>query len=124
MVRVQVARVFLAIIMSETTTTTTDVTTSPSSVNGSSEPVSSLSDGIEQMRSFLSQDIPEDATDQDIAALLQHMDRVDSIGLDVEGKIDAVLGKLDSLLGTLQPDTSLQTVEAQGGPATPQRDGQ
>ena len=77
------------------------------------------------MRSFLSQDIPEDATDQDITALLQHMDRVDSIGLDVEGKIDAVLEKLDSLLGTLQqPDTSPQTVEAQGGPTTPQRAGQ
>lgn len=77
------------------------------------------------MRSFLSQDIPEDATDQDITALLQHMDRVDSIGLDVEGKIDAVLEKLDSLLGTLQqPDTSPQNVEAQGGPTTPQRAGQ
>jgi hypothetical protein len=77
---------------------------------------------LEHIRSFLSQDFPEDAADQDIAALLQHLDRIDSIGNDVEGRIDAVLEKLDSLLGTLQPDTSPQTVEAQGGSTTPQRE--
>lgn len=110
--------------MSETTTTT-DITTSlPSSVNGSSEPVSSLSDGIEHIRTFLEQDIPEDAADQDIAALLQHLDRIDSIGHDVEGRIDAVLEKLDSLLGTLQPDKGPQTVDAQGGSTTSQGAGQ
>ena len=122
MVQVQVARVsFRHYRMSETTTTTDVTTSSPSSVNGSSEPVSSLSDDIEHIRSFLSQDTPEDAADQDIAALLQHLDRIDSIGHDVEGRIDAVLEKLDSLLGTLQPDNGPQTVEAQGSSATPQR---
>ncbi|KAF8262222.1 hypothetical protein EI94DRAFT_1744058 [Lactarius quietus] len=94
-------------------TTTTDATTSRSSVNGSSEPVSSLFDEIEHMHSLLSQDIPEDTADQDIAALLQHLDRIDSISDEVEGRIDAVLEKLDSILSTPQPDRGTQTVEAQ-----------
>jgi hypothetical protein len=108
--------------MSETTTT--DVTTSPSSANGSSEPASSLPDDLEHIRSFLSQDFPEDAADQDIAALLQHLDRIDSIGNEIEGRIDAVLEKLDSILDTPQPDGGPQTVEAQGGPTTAERPGQ
>lgn len=103
-------------IMSETTTT--DVTTSPSSVNGSSEPVSSISDDLDYIRSFLSQDFPEDAADQDIAALLQHLDRIDSIGNEIEGRIDAVLEKLDSILDAPQPDRGPQTVETQGGGST------
>jgi hypothetical protein len=106
--------------MSETTTT--DLTTSPSSVNGSSEPASSLPIDLEHIRSFLSQDFPEDAADQDIAALLQHLDRIDSIGNEIEGRIDAVLEKLDSIIDTPQPDP--QTVEAQGGSTTAERPGQ
>ena len=101
--------------------TKTDATTSPSSVNGSSEPVSSLSDDIEHIRWLLSQDIPEDAADQDIAALLQQLERADTIGQNVEGRIDAILETLDSLLGTLQPDGGPQSVDAQGGATTPQR---
>lgn len=103
-------------IMSDTTTT--DVTTSPSSVNGSSEPVSSISDDLEHIRSLLSQDFPEDAADQDIAALLQHLDRIDSIGNEMEGRIDAVLEKLDNILDAPQPDRDPQTVGTQGGGST------
>ena len=99
-------------------------TTSPSSVNGPSEPVSSLSDDIENIRLLLSQDIPEDAADQDIGALLQQLERADSVGQNVEGRMDAILKKLDSLLGTLQPDESPRTVDAQGGATTPQEAGQ
>ncbi|KAH9171038.1 hypothetical protein EDB89DRAFT_2071164 [Lactarius sanguifluus] len=104
--------------------TNTDATTSPSSVNGSSEPVSSLSGDIEHIRWLLSQDIPEDAADQDIGALLQQLQRADSVGQNVEGRIDAILETLDSLLGTLQPDGGPQIVNAQGGANTPQKAGQ
>jgi hypothetical protein len=83
-------------------------TTPPSSVNGPSEPVSSLSDDIENIRWLLSQDIPEDAADQDIGASLQQLERADSVGQNVEGRMDAILEKLDSLLGTLQPDEGLK----------------
>jgi len=83
--------------------------------------VSSLSDDIEHIRWLLSQDIPEDAADQDIEALLQQLERADSIGQNVEGRIDAILETLDSLLGTLQPDGGPQSVDAQGGATTPQR---
>lgn len=104
--------------------TTTDATTTSLPVNGPSEPVSHLSDDIENIRWLLSQEIPEDAADQEIGALLQQLERADSIGQNVEGRMDAILETLDSLLGTLQPDGDPQAVEAPGGATTPQSAGQ
>lgn len=99
-----------------------DATTSPSSVNRPSETAASLSDDIENIRLLLSQDVPEDAADQDIEALLQQLERADSIGQNVEGRMDAILETLDGLLGTLQPDGGHPTVEAQGGAIAPGQD--
>ena len=112
----------IVIIMSEPDTNT-DATTSPSSVNGLTESLSSLSDDLEHLRSLLAHDIPGDAADQEIGALLQELERADSIGENVEERIDGILETLDTLLVTLQPDGDPQTVEAQGGATAPQGTG-
>src|SRR6266404_3712120 len=84
----------IVIIMSEPDTNT-DATTSPSSVNGLTESLSSLSDDLEHLRSLLAHDIPGDAADQEIGAWLQELERADSIGENVEERIDGILETLD-----------------------------
>jgi hypothetical protein len=102
----------------------TNTTTSLSSLTDVSQEKSSLSSDIEHISRLLAQDIPDDAADQDIATLLQQLERADSIGQNVEGRIDVILDKLDHLLGTLQHDGDSRSVHAQAANDTtaPQND--
>lgn len=101
------------------TSTKPDNTTSLSSATDASDPLSSLSGDVEHIFELLGHDVPDDVADQDIGTLLQQLDRADSIGQDVEGKVDAVLGRLDHLLSTLQHDGG-QAVETQASKTGPQ----
>jgi hypothetical protein len=94
-------------------TSNSDNTTSPSSVTDASDLLSSLSGDAEHLVEFLGHDVPDDVADQDIGTLLQQLDRADSIGQDVEGKVDAVLARLDHLLSALQHDEEPQVADAQ-----------
>jgi len=96
-------------------------TTSLSSATTSSETGSSLSGDIEKIFELLGHDIPDDVADQDIGTLLRQLEQADSIGQNVEGRIDAVLGKLDHLLATLQPEGEPQIVDAQAGHSRAQK---
>jgi hypothetical protein len=98
-----------------------DNATSHSSTTNVSEPLSSLSGDIEHILQVLEHDVPDDVTDQDIEALLQQLDQANSIGQNVEGKIDAVLSRLDHLLATLQPEGESRTVDEQAGDSGPQK---
>jgi hypothetical protein len=93
--------------------------TSPSDA---SDPLSSLSGDVERIFELLGHDVPDDIADQDIGTLLQQLEQADSIGQDVEGKIDAVLARLDYLLSTLQHDGEPQAADAQAGPQTAEKD--
>jgi hypothetical protein len=101
------------------TSSNSDNTTSPSSVTDTSDPLSTLSGDVEHAFDSL-HDVPDDVADQDIGTLLQQLDRADTIGQDVEGKVDAVLARLDHLLSTLQHDGEPQAVDAQAGKTGPQ----
>jgi hypothetical protein len=98
-----------------------DNAASHSSTTNTSEPLSSLSGDIEHILQVLEHDVPDDVTDQDIEALLQQLDQANSIGQNVEGKIDAVLSRLDHLLATLQPEGESRTVDEQAGDSGPQK---
>ncbi|KAI0031041.1 hypothetical protein K488DRAFT_87201 [Vararia minispora EC-137] len=54
------------------------------------------------------QDVPDNMADEDIAALLQRLEQADGIGKDMEGRLDAILQNLDSLLGALEPEATKQ----------------
>lgn len=102
------------------TSSNSDNTTSPSSVTDTSDLLSSLSGDVEHIFDLLGHDVPDDVADQDIETLLQQLDRADTIGQDVEGKVDAVLARLDNLLSTLQQhDGEPQAVDAQAGKTGP-----
>jgi hypothetical protein len=101
------------------TSSNSDNTTSPSSVTDS-DLLSSFSGDVEHVFELLGHDVPDDVADQDIETLLQQLDRADSIGQDIEGKVDAVLARLDHLLSTLQHDGEPQAVDAQAGNTGPQ----
>jgi hypothetical protein len=103
--------------------TTTTSNSSLTDVSEQEQQNSSLSDDIEHISQLLAQDIPDDAADQDITTLLQQLERADSIGQKVEGKIDAILDTLDHLLGTLQHDGDSRTVDVQVGMTTSQKSG-
>jgi hypothetical protein len=107
----------LSLLLSPTgmTDSNSNNTTSLSSATTSSETASSLSGDIENIFELLGHDIPDDVADQDIGTLLRQLEQADSIGQNVEGRIDAVLGKLDHLLATLQPEGEPQIVDAQAG---------
>lgn len=102
------------------TSSNSDNTTSPSSATDASDPLSSLSGDVERIFELLGHDVPDDVADQDIGTLLQQLDRADSIGQDVEGKVDAVLARLDHLLSTLQHDGDPQAEDAQADKTGPQ----
>lgn len=102
------------------TSSNSDNTTSVSSATDASEPLSSLSGDIERIFELLGHDVPDDVADQDIGTLLQQLDRADVIGQDVEGKVDAVLARLDQLLSTLQHEGESEAVDAQAGKTGPQ----
>ena len=95
------------------TSSSSDNTTSVSSATNASEPLSSLSGDIEHIFELLGHDVPDDVADQDIGTLIQQLDRADIIGQDVEGKVDAVLARLDHLLSTLQHEGEPDAVDAQ-----------
>jgi hypothetical protein len=103
------------------TSSNLDNTTSPSSATDALDPLSSLSGDVEHIFQLLGHDVPDDIADQDIEPLLQQLERADSIGQDVEGRMDAVLASLDHLLSTLQHDGEPQAVDAQGGNADPDK---
>lgn len=103
------------------TSSNLDNTTSPSSATDALDPLSSLSGDVEHIFQLLGHDVPDDIADQDIEPLLQQLERADSIGQDVEGRMDAVLASLDHLLSTLQHDGEPQAVDAQAGNADPQK---
>jgi hypothetical protein len=103
------------------TSTNLDNTTSLSSATDASDPLSSLSGDVEHIFQLLGHDIPDDIADQDIGTLLQQLERADSIGQDVEGRVDAVLARLDHLLSTLQHDGEPQAVDAQPGKTGPEK---
>jgi hypothetical protein len=96
-------------------TSKTDTTTSISSLADASEQSSSLSNDVEHISQLLAQDIPDDAADQDLATFLKQLERADSIGQNVEGRIDTILDKLNHLLGTLQQDGDSRPVDAHAG---------
>lgn len=102
------------------TSSNSDNTTSPSSATDASDPLSSLSGDVERIFELLGHDVPDDVADQDIGTLLRQLDRADSIGQDVEGKVDAVLARLDHLLSTLQHDGEPQAEDAQADKTGPQ----
>lgn len=69
-----------------------------------------------------SADVPDDATDADIAGLLRALEQADGVGRDVEGRLDAILAQLDGMLGALEPniaapstETAASTAKAEGG---------
>ena len=102
------------------TSSNLDNTASHSSATDASDPLSSLSGDVEHIFGLLGHDVPDDVADQDIETLLQQLERADSVGQDVEGRIDAVLASLDHLLSTLQPDREPEAVDAQAGKAESQ----
>lgn len=102
------------------TSSNSDNTTSLSSATDAPDLLSSLSGDVEHIFELLGHDLPDDVADQDIGTLLQQLDRADTIGQDVEGKVDAVLSRLDHLLSTLQHDGEPQAVDAQAGNTGPQ----
>lgn len=91
-----------------------------SSTANAPEPVSSLSGDIELIVQLLGHDIPDDIADQDIATLLRQLDQAETIGQNVEERIDVVLSRLDNLLSTLQPEGEPQISDAQAGSTQPQ----
>jgi hypothetical protein len=93
--------------------------TSPSSATDASDPLSSLSGDVERIFELLGHDVPDDIADQDIGTLLQQLEQADSIGQDVEGRIDAVLARLDHLLSMLQHEGEPQAVDVQAGKTGP-----
>ena len=103
------------------TSSNLDNTTSLSSTTDASDPLSSLSGDVEHIFRLLGHDVPDDIADQDIGTLLQQLERADSIGQDVEGRIDGVLARLDHLLSILQHDGEPQAVDAQAGKTEPQK---
>jgi hypothetical protein len=112
--------------MSDSKTHTTTSNSSLTDVSEQEQQNSSLSNDIEHISQLLTRDFPDDdAADQDITTLLQQLERADSIGQKVEGKIDAILDKLDHLLGTLQRDGDSRTVDSnvQVGMTTSQKEG-
>jgi len=80
-----------------------------------SELVSSLPSEIEQIFQLLGHGVPDDVADQDVGTLLLQLERADSIGQNVEERVDGVLDRLDQLLSTLQHDEESQAVDVQGG---------
>jgi hypothetical protein len=99
-----------------------NATSHPSTTTtNASEPLSSLSGDIEQILELLGHDVPDDVADQDIETLLQQLEQADSIGQNVEGRIDAILSRLDHLLSTLQPEGEPQVVDAQAVDIQPQK---
>ncbi|KAI0297613.1 hypothetical protein B0F90DRAFT_1819203 [Multifurca ochricompacta] len=90
----------------------TSTTTSLPFVNGSTEPVS---DNIEHIRELLALNIPDVDADQDVGTLLRQLESADSVGQNVEGRIDVILERLDLLLRTLQQDGDPQTAAAEIG---------
>lgn len=97
-----------------------DNMTSLSSATDASDPLSSLSGDVGHIFQLLGHDVPDDIADQDVETLLQQLERADSIGQDVEGKVDAVLARLDHLLSTLQNDGE-PPVDAQADKTLPQK---
>ena len=102
------------------TDSNSDNTTTSSSTTNTSEPVSSLSGDIELIVQLLGHDVPDDIADQDIETLLRQLEQADTIGQNVEERIDAVLSKLDGLLSTLQPGGEPQIVDVQADSTRPQ----
>ncbi|KAH9980604.1 hypothetical protein BJV74DRAFT_855951 [Russula compacta] len=98
------------------TSSNTNNTTSPSSATDTSDPLSSPSGDIQHIFQLLGHDVPDDVADQHIETFLRQLERADSVSQNVEGRIDAVLDRLDHLLSTLQPGER-QTVDAQVGKA-------
>ena len=94
--------------------------TTLSSTTNAPEPVSSLSGDIELIVQLLGHDVPDDIADQDIATLLRQLDQAETIGQNVEERIDAVLSRLDNLLSTLRPEGEPQIVDVQVGSTRPQ----
>lgn len=103
------------------TNSNSDNATSHSTTTNASEPISSLSGDIEHILDLLGHDVPDDVADQDIETLLQQLEQADSIGQNVEGRIDAVLSRLDHLLSTLQPEGEPQVVDKQASDTRPQK---
>jgi hypothetical protein len=97
--------------------------TALSSTTNAPEPVSSLSGDIELILQLLGHDVPDDIADQDIATLLRQLDQAETIGQNVEERIDAVLSRLDTLLSTLQPEGEPQIVDVQACSTRPQPEG-
>ncbi len=102
------------------TSSNSENTTSLSSTTDASDPLSSLSGDLEHIFRLLGHDVPDDIADQDIGTFLQQLDRADSIGQDVEEKIDAILARLDHLLSTLQHDGEPQAIDTQTRKTGPQ----
>ena|SRR6267154_1654360 len=105
------------------TSSNSDNATSLSSVADAPDLSSSLSGDVEHIFELLGHDVPDDVADQDIGTLLQQLDRADSIGQDVEEKVDAVLARLDHLLSALQHDGEPQAVDAQADKTESQETG-
>ena len=103
------------------TSSNLDNKTSHSSTTDASDSLSSPSGDVEHIFRLLGHNVPDDVADQDIGSLLQQLERADSIGQDVEGRIDAVLASLDHLLSTLQRDGEPEAVVAPDGKAEPQK---
>lgn len=108
-------QILLSTVYRIMTSSNLDNATSLSSATDASDPLSSLSGDVEHIFQLLGHDVPDDIADQDIETLLQQLERADSIGQDVEGRVDAVLERLDHLLSTLQHDGEPQAVDAQAG---------
>lgn len=64
------------------------------------------------LSSLLSKEGKDDNADVDVAALLRQLETADGVAQGVENRIDGILGSLDALLDSLQPDS------AEGQPVT------
>ncbi|ETW86560.1 hypothetical protein HETIRDRAFT_99035 [Heterobasidion irregulare TC 32-1] len=58
------------------------------------------------LSSLLSKEGKDDNADVDVVALLRQLETADGVAQGVESRIDGILGSLDALLDSLQPDSA------------------
>ncbi|GBE77326.1 hypothetical protein SCP_0101990 [Sparassis crispa] len=69
-----------------------------------------LQSDISLLTALLAQD-QSDENDPDIAELLRRLETADGVAKGVESRLDAIIGDLDSILGTLEPNEQIVVSE-------------
>ncbi len=74
------------------------------------KPGSALDADLALLTTLLSQDNLDETDEANVAALLSRLESADGVAQGMEHKLDSLLGNLDTLLATLEPQD--QTVAA------------